>query len=61
MTAPYEKVLVHVRIAESAQPRKASNVTRPFPIIWVRSGDEIRQLADCMVAHVYDRKGELLC
>ena len=47
MTAPYEKVLahtriadstktrsnvlVHVRIAESAQRRKPRNVTRPFP------------------------------
>ena len=40
MTAPYEKVLVHVRIAESAQPRKVSNVTRPFLILWVGSGDE---------------------
>ena len=26
--------------ADSAQPRKASNVTRPFPILWVGSGDE---------------------
>ena len=26
--------------AESAQPRKASNVTRPFPHRWVRSGDD---------------------
>ena len=26
--------------AESAQPIKASNVTRPFPILWVGSGDE---------------------
>ena len=33
-------VLAHVRIAESAQPRKASNVTRPFPVLWVGSGDE---------------------
>ena len=41
MTAPYEEVLVHVRIADSEQPRKASNV-RPFPILWVGSGDETR-------------------
>ena len=26
--------------ADSAQPRKASNVTRPFPILWLGSGDE---------------------
>ena len=26
--------------AESAQPRKASNVTTPFPVLWVGSGDE---------------------
>ena len=26
--------------AESAQPRKASNVTIPFPVLWVGSGDE---------------------
>ena len=26
--------------AESAQPRKHSNVTRPFPSQWVGSGDE---------------------
>ena len=25
---------------ESAQPRKASNVTRPFPVLWVGSWDE---------------------
>ena len=40
MTAPYAKVLVHTRIADSAQPREASNVTRPFPIfmggVWGR-------------------------
>ena len=33
MTSPYEKVLVHGHIADSAQPRKASNVTRPFPYL----------------------------
>ena len=37
----YENVLAHVLFADSAQPRKASNVTRPFPILWVGSGDEI--------------------
>ena len=42
MTAPYEKVLVQARIAELAQPREANNVTRPFPILWVGSGDETR-------------------
>ena len=42
MTALYEKVLVHAHIADSAQPRKASNVTRPFPVSWVGSGDETR-------------------
>ena len=26
--------------AGSAQPRKASNVTRPFPVLWVGSGDK---------------------
>ena len=26
--------------AESAQPRKARNVTIPFPVLWVGSGDE---------------------
>ena len=26
--------------ADSAQPRKARNVTRPFPILWEGSGDE---------------------
>ena len=26
--------------ADTAQPRKRSNVTRPFPILWVESGDE---------------------
>ena len=26
--------------ADTAQPRKRSNVTRPFPILWVGSGDE---------------------
>ena len=40
MATPYEKVLLHACIADSAQPRKASNVTRPFPILWVGSGDE---------------------
>ena len=40
MTSPYENVLAHVLFADSAQPRKASNVTRPFPILWVGSGDE---------------------
>ena len=30
--------------ADSAQPRKASNVTRPFPILWVGSGDETSSL-----------------
>ena len=29
--------------AESAQPRKASNVTRHFPVLWVGSGDETSQ------------------
>ena len=38
MTAPNAKVLVHTRIADSAQPREASNVT--FPVLWVGSGDE---------------------
>ena len=42
MTFPYENVLAHVLFADSAQPRKASNVTRPFPILWVGSGDETR-------------------
>ena len=40
MTFPYENVLAHVLFADSAQPRKASNVTRPFPTLWVGSGDE---------------------
>ena len=40
MTAPYTKVLVHTCIADSAHAREASNVTRPFPILWVGSGDE---------------------
>ena len=26
--------------ADTAQPRKRSNVTRPFPVLWVGSGDE---------------------
>ena len=30
--------------AESAQPGKTSNVTRPFPILWVGSGDETKFL-----------------
>ena len=29
-----------MRSADTAQPRKHSNVTRPFPILWVGSGDE---------------------
>ena len=33
--------------AESAQPGKASNVTRPFPVLWVGSGDETRSSPDC--------------
>ena len=28
--------------ADTAQPRKHSNVTRPFPILWVWSGDKTR-------------------
>ena len=40
MTALYEKLLVHACFADSAQPRKASNVTRPFLILWVGSGNE---------------------
>ena len=46
MTFLYENVLVHVVFADSAQPRKASNVTRPFPILWVGSGDETKFLAE---------------
>ena len=42
MTFPYENVLAHVLFADSAQPRKARNVTRPFPILWVGSGDETK-------------------
>ena len=26
--------------ADTAQPRKRSNVTRPFPVLWVGSGNE---------------------
>ena len=40
MTAPNAKVLVHTCIADSAQPIEASNVTRPFSVLWVGSGDE---------------------
>ena len=43
MTFPNENVLVHMLFADSAEPRKASNVTRPFPILWVGSGDETRE------------------
>ena len=50
MMALYEKVLVNVRIAESAQPRKASNVTRPFPVLWVGSGDETTYILDISLA-----------
>ena len=35
-----------VRSADTAQPRKRSNVTRPFPILWVGSGDETKLLSD---------------
>ena len=38
MTAPYEKVLVHVRIAESQEKRAMS--PDPFPLVGVGSGDE---------------------
>ena len=37
-----QNVLAHMLFADSAQPRKASNVTRPYPILWVGSGDETR-------------------
>ena len=32
--------LVHVLFSDSAQPRRCSNVTRPFLIWWVESRDE---------------------
>ena len=38
--------VAHVQVmcfADSAQPRNCSNVTRPFPILWVGSGDETRK------------------
>ena len=47
MTAPYENVLVHMYIADSAQPRKTSNVTRLFPVLWVGSGDETTPFLVC--------------
>ena len=46
MTFLYENVFAHVVFADSAHPRKASIVTRPFPILWVGSGDETRSLTD---------------
>ena len=37
----YDNVLVHTHnIADSAQPRKVSNVTRPILFLWVGFGDE---------------------
>ena len=39
-------------IAESAQPRNPSNVTRPFLARWVGSGTETIELLACMVLHV---------
>ena len=48
MTVPYENVLVHVKIAESAQPGKASNVTRPFPVYGWGLGT---RLLVCLRAH----------
>ena len=32
--------------ADTAQPRKRSNVTRPFPILWVGSGDRLHLFPD---------------
>ena len=37
--------------AESAQPRKASNVTRPFPVLWVGSGDKTSRVNDRQPMH----------
>ena len=40
MTFPKENVLAYMLFADSAKPRKVSNVTRSFPILWVWPGDE---------------------
>ena len=38
--------------ADSARPRKASNVTGPFPILWVGSGDETNVGMPQVISHV---------
>ena len=45
--------------AESAQPRNRSNVTRPFPIVWVWSGDETGVSPDVANVSLYSLETQL--